>query len=329
MVSAADPAEPFVATVPRALDGMRVDRAVSILTGISRSEAANLVDGGGVHIDGRPAMQRSSPLRAGSELTVDLPGGPAPPEPDAAVPFEVVYDDADLVVVDKPAGVVVHPGAGSHHATLIAGLLARYPDISVLSAVSDPSRPGVVHRIDKGTSGLLVVARSPVAYGSLVAQMGARTVGRRYLALVAGLLSDDRGVVDAPVGRSNRTPTKMAVTPTGRPARTRYAVLDRVERLFAKGGWVTRPSSFVACTLETGRTHQIRVHFAAIGHPVVGDDRYGSAAARGLLAPGRLFLHAAELSINHPATGDRMTWSSPLPQDLRAVLGGAGTPDPG
>jgi 23S rRNA pseudouridine1911/1915/1917 synthase len=314
----------LVARVPQALAGVRVDRAISILTGLSRSEAAALVEGGCVLVDGRPVVRRSAPLEVGSELVVYLPEKAARLEPDRSVPFDVVYEDRDLVVVDKPAGVVVHPGAGTRAGTLIAGLVARYPDIGDLASVSDHLRPGVVHRLDKGTSGLLVVARSAVAYRSLVAQMGARTVGRRYLALVAGTVPDERGVVDAPIGRSARTPTKMAVTPAGRPARTRYVVVERCLRLFDGTGWTERPATLLACTLETGRTHQIRVHFAAIGHPVVGDDRYGgSTATRGVLAAGRLFLHAAELSIDHPVSGTRMTWTSPLPADLRLVLEGA------
>lgn len=318
--------EPFVARVPQALAGMRVDRAVSILTGVSRSEAAALVAGGRVAVDGRPVVQRSAALAAGSELTVALPAHAAALEPDATVPFEVVYEDPDLVVVDKPAGVVVHPGAGSPNGTLIAGLLSRYPDIGALGSLSDPARPGVVHRLDKGTSGLLVVARTPVAYRSLVAQMGARTVGRRYLALVAGDVADDRGVVDAPIGRSARTPTRMAVTPTGRPARTRYVVVQRVDRLFVKGSWTARRASLLACTLETGRTHQIRVHLAAIGHSVIGDDRYGAPSTRGVLEAGRLFLHAAELSIDHPVSGARLSWSSALAPELREVLEGPPSP---
>ena len=317
-----DPPGPFAAAVPQALAGVRVDRAVSILTGLSRSQAAGLVAAGRVLVDGRPVAQRSAPLEAGSRLVVELPKEAVPLEPDPSVPFEVVYEDEDLVVVDKPAGVVVHPGAGTHGGTLIAGLLARYPDIGALASVSDPVRPGVVHRLDKGTSGLLVVARSAVAYRSLVAQMGARSAGRRYLALVAGTVPDDRGVVDAPVGRSTRTPTKMAVTPAGRPARTRYVVVGRAHRLFDGREWGDRPATLLTCTLETGRTHQIRVHLAAIGHPVVGDDRYGARAARGVLAPGRLFLHATELSIEHPVSGIDKTWTSPLPADLRVVLRG-------
>ncbi len=318
-----DPPGQLVVRVPETLAGVRVDRAVSVLTGVSRSEAVDLVDAGRVLVDGRAVERRSAPLLAGSELTVALPEASPPLEPDGSVSFDVVYEDRDLVVVDKPPGVVVHPGAGTRGGTLIAGLLARYPDMATLAAVSDPIRPGVVHRLDRGTSGLLVVARSVVAYRSLVAQMGARTVGRRYLALVAGTLPDERGVVDAPVGRSTRTPTKMAVTPAGRPARTRYVVVERYDRLFDGDRWAELPASLLACVLETGRTHQIRVHFAAIGHPVVGDDRYGTRATQGVLAQGRLFLHAAELSIDHPVSGDRMTWTSPLPADLRVVLEGA------
>lgn len=318
-----DPPVAFAASVPQALAGVRVDRAVSILTGVSRSEAAALVAEGRVRVDGHPVVQRSSSLAAGTELTVELSSAAVTLEPDASVPFDVVYEDPDLVVVDKPAGVVVHPGAGTHGGTLIAGVVARYPDVDALAAISDPARPGIVHRLDKGTSGLLVVARSPIAYRSLVAQMGARTVGRRYLALVAGVVPDARGVIDAPIGRSTRTPTKMAVTPSGRPARTRYVVVERVDRLFEpRNGWAMRPASLLACTLETGRTHQIRVHFAAIGHPVLGDDRYGAGVTQGVLARGRLFLHAAELSIDHPVSGARMTWTSPLPADLGVVLEG-------
>ena len=317
-----EPQAPLVVTVPQALAGMRLDRAVSVLTGLSRSAAAALVDCGRVRVDGRPVVHRSAPLAAGSELLAQLPAVSVPLEPDASVPFEVLYEDGDLVVVDKPAGVVVHPGAGTREGTLIAGLLARHPEIADLGSISDPARPGVVHRLDKGTSGLLVVAMSAVAYRSLVAQMSARAVGRRYLALVTGIVADDRGIVDAPVGRSARTPTKMAVTPAGRAARTGYAVVGRFDHLFGPLGRVTRPASLLACTLETGRTHQIRVHLAAIGHPVVGDDRYGAQSPR-VLPAGRVFLHATALSISHPVTGAPMSWTSPLPPDLRAVLEGA------
>jgi 23S rRNA pseudouridine1911/1915/1917 synthase len=315
----------FVATVPEALAGMRVDRVVSMLAGVSRAAARDLVAGGHVFVAGRPVRQRSTAVAAGSELAVEQCASRTALEPDVTVPFEVVHADADLVVVEKPPGVVVHPGAGQSGGTLIAGLVSRFPDISALSSISDPARPGVVHRLDKGTSGLLVVARTARAYRALVAQMGARSVGRRYLALVTGTVAEERGLVDAPIGRSTRTPTKMAVTPAGRPARTRYAVEARAERLFVRGEWTRRRATLLACTLETGRTHQIRVHLAAVGHPVIGDDRYGSASTRGVLAPGRLFLHASALSFDHPASGERMSWRSPLPVDLREVLEGTST----
>jgi 23S rRNA pseudouridine1911/1915/1917 synthase len=318
----AEGVEPYVVTVPGSLDGVRVDRAVAMLTGVTRSVAAGLVAGGQVHVDGRAVALRSAPLVAGTELRVVLPRAPAAAlTPDSAVPFTVVYEDPSLVVVDKPAGVVVHPGAGNRTGTLIAGLLARFPDIAALAeGAADAQRPGIVHRIDRGTSGLLVVARTPEAYRDLVRQMGERTVGRRYLALVARHVPDSRGVVEAPIGRSTRTPVLMTVSAAGRPARTAYDVLTRLDVVTGVSGPVDVAATFLACTLDTGRTHQIRVHLSAIGHPVLGDDRYGRPPA-GVLPPGRLFLHAAELAIDHPATGERMAWTSALPPDLASVLG--------
>jgi 23S rRNA pseudouridine1911/1915/1917 synthase len=298
-------------TVPALLDGVRVDRAVAMLAEVSRAQAAALVSAGRVRVDGQVVGARSQLLRSGSSLEIDAVGEETVLEAEPDVAFDVVYEDDQLVVVDKPAGLVVHPGAGRRHGTLASGLLARYPD---LASVGDPSRPGIVHRLDRGTSGLLVVARTEVAYRSLVAQLSARTASRRYLALAAGEVGEDRGVVEAPVGRSNRTPTRMAVLRDGRPARTRYQTLRRyLEPL---------PSTLLAVALDTGRTHQIRVHLAAIGHPVVGDDRYGPGGRVGgsLLPAGRLFLHAAELTLDHPITGERAGWRSPLPADLGSLL---------
>jgi 23S rRNA pseudouridine1911/1915/1917 synthase len=315
----------FVVTVPGALDGVRVDRAVAMLTGVTRSVAADLVATGRVQVEGRPVGAGRTPLVAGQRLTVELlPSPPIGLSPDPLVPFAVVHEDPTFVVVDKPPGVVVHPGAGNPTGTLIAGLLHRFPDIAALGeGPSDPQRPGIVHRIDRGTSGLLIVARTADAYRDLVSQMGARAVGRRYLALVAGHVPDARGVVEAPIGRSSRTPALMTVSASGRPARTSYEVLERLEVLAGVRGPMGAPATLLACTLDTGRTHQIRVHLSAIGHPVVGDDRYGRPPA-GVLPSGRLFLHAAELAIDHPVTGLRMAWTSPLPPDLRSVVGGAG-----
>jgi 23S rRNA pseudouridine1911/1915/1917 synthase len=201
----------------------------------------------------------------------------------------------------------VHPGAGNARGTMVAGLLARYPE---LAGVGEPERPGIVHRLDKGTSGLLVVARTQDAYESLVEQLSSRSVERRYLTLVWGCPEPATGVVDAPIGRSRRDPTRMTVSATGREARTRYEVRERF----------TEPivASLVECKLETGRTHQIRVHLAAIGRPVVGDPRY--KGARASFKTPRMFLHAHTLAFDHPATGERVSFTAPLPADLQSVL---------
>jgi 23S rRNA pseudouridine1911/1915/1917 synthase len=307
--------ERVVTVVPGLLDGVRVDRAVAMLTGLSRTAAAELIAADGVDVDGRPVGARSEPLVAGAVLEVRLPpvpGAGIAAEPDVA--FTVVYEDDAIIVVDKPPGLVVHPGAGRPVGTLAAGLLARYPE---LAGVGDPDRPGIVHRLDRGTSGLLVVARTEAARLALVDQLRQRTVERRYLGLVAGSVADEHGVVDAPIGRSTRTPTRMTVSSQGRPARTSFSVVERIaEPLVA---------TLLDLTLDSGRTHQIRVHMAAIGHPVVGDDRYsgprGGRVGGALLAPGRLFLHAAVLGIVHPSSGRHLRWTSPLPDDLVAVTG--------
>jgi len=231
--------------------------------------------------------------------------GPAP-DPDVGVP--VVYADADVIVVDKPSGLVVHPGAGHDGGTLVNGLVAVFPE---LRGVGDLHRPGVVHRLDKDTSGLLVVARTPAAHQSLTAQLKSRSVQRRYLALVWGRVAAAQGLIDAPIGRSARTPTKMAVSTKGREARTAYEVIAAY----------TDPAelTLLRCRLETGRTHQIRVHLAAIGHPVVGDSRYGGRHEPLADVP-RFFLHAEHLAFTHPVTGDELAFDSPLPEDLKGIV---------
>ncbi|HMD45680.1 MAG TPA: RluA family pseudouridine synthase [Acidimicrobiales bacterium] len=302
-----------VVTVPPLLAGVRVDRAVAMLAGVSRASAATMVAEGRVRVDGRAVTTRSTPLTEGSVLEMEVGDTPAVAlEPEPGIDPHVVHADADVVVVDKPAGLVVHPGAGRARGTLAGALLARYPDLAdlVAAGLSDPGRPGIVHRLDRGTSGLLVVARSRRAVESLIDQLSSRSVERTYVALVRGEVPDDRGVVDAPIGRSTRQPTLMSVSARGRPARTGYEVLRRTA-----GG---EPTSLLEVHLETGRTHQIRVHMAAIGHPVVGDDRYGRPDGR--LEAGRLFLHAARLAFVHPGTGARVEWRSPLPDDLAALV---------
>ncbi len=293
-------------TVPRALDGERVDRVVAFMTGLPRSEVAELVSGGRVRVGGAAVTTRSRRVIEGDVVEVDVPeGSVAGLVGDASVDVPVVHVDDQVIVVDKPAGLVVHPGAGQRSGTLVHGLLHRFPD---LAGVGAPERPGIVHRLDKGTSGLLVVARTPEALADLQAQLKARDVERRYLTLVLGEVSEGTGVVDAPVGRSTRQPTRMAVTARGRPARTRYEVVERYTDPV--------PATLLECRLESGRTHQVRVHLAAIGHPVAGDTRYGRGDA---LAMNRPFLHAHELAFDHPADGGRRRFTSPLPADLEQV----------
>lgn len=295
--------------VPAALDGQRIDRVVAMLTGLSRTEAADLVRAGAVEVDGKVASRGADRLREGQHVRFEPPEpvAEARPEPELDVEVPVIHVDDHVVVVDKPAALVVHPGAGHVHGTLVSGLLARFPE---MAEVGDPLRPGIVHRLDRGTSGLLVAARTPVAYDSLVAQLSARTVARRYRTLVWGHPESPRGLIDAPIGRSPKHPTKMAVTSNGKEARTRYEVVSRHAE--------PSPTAVLTCRLETGRTHQIRVHLAAIGHSVVGDDRYDGV--RQTLPMERPFLHAEHLGFDHPATGEPLAFDSPLPADLAAVL---------
>jgi 23S rRNA pseudouridine1911/1915/1917 synthase len=263
-----------------------------------------------VSVDGTVATSGRVRLDEGALVEVDpatIPRAAPPPRSDDRVVFDVVHADETVIVVDKPPGLVVHPGAGHPAGTLVNGLLSRFPD---LAGVGDPSRPGIVHRLDAGSSGLLVVARTDAAAASLVEQFRTRVAGRRYDAVVWGHPEAAHGIVDAPIGRDPADPLKMAVVVTGKPARTEYLVTDRY----------TVPAGLarLTCTLETGRTHQIRVHLASVGHPLVGDPTYGER--RTTLGLARPFLHAAELSFDHPASGTRMTFRTPLPPDLATFL---------
>ena len=297
-------------TLPDGLDGERLDRVVAMVTGCSRSEAAHLVANEQVLVDGQPATTRSTKVRAGQVVEIDDSGLEVEEvvEADASIELAVVHEDPDVVVVDKPAGLVVHPGSGNPAGTLVNAALSRWPE---MAEAGDTARPGVVHRIDQGTSGLLVLARTPLAYDSLVAQFSARSVQREYLALCWGQLEPAQGMIDAPIGRSQRDPTRMTVTNTGREARTRYEVVERF----------THPAdlTLASCRLETGRTHQIRVHLNAIGHPIVGDRQYGGS--RENLPCSRPWLHATRLGFEHPTSGEHLSFHSELPADLTEVLG--------
>jgi 23S rRNA pseudouridine1911/1915/1917 synthase len=294
--------------IPAALAGERLDRVVSLITDVSRSAASALVAAGGATVDGVVETSGKVRLREGQSVSVDLAHLPvvSPPSADPTLDVTVVYEDADVIVVDKSPGIVVHPSPGHDSGTLVNGLLARYPEIA---DVGESFRPGIVHRLDVGTSGLLVVARTSRAHEALVAALAARDVGREYLALVWGHLESSSSVIDAPIGRDPRDPTKMAVTRDGKSARTHVELISRHE---------APEVSAVQCTLETGRTHQIRVHLAAIGHPVVGDATYGGA--RSALRAPRPMLHARRLEFVHPTTGETVVVESAVPDDMAAVL---------
>jgi 23S rRNA pseudouridine1911/1915/1917 synthase len=305
-------AEPFLSEeVPEALAGERLDRLVSILTGCSRAEAVELVHAGAVLVDGRPAPKSSLRVSVGDrvELLDDPHREEQPPLADPTVVVPVVYADEQVIVIDKPAGLVVHPAPGHSEGTLVNGLIAAFPE---LADVGEPMRPGIVHRLDRGTSGLMVVARTQGALDELRAQMEARHVQRTYTALVWGHLEHPRGVIDAPIGRSRRHPLRMAVAEDGKQARTRYSV----DRSFSEPAAL----DLLTCELETGRTHQIRVHLRSIGHPVVGDGLYGGRRSR--IPADRPFLHARRLVFAHPLSGEEMAFESPLAPDLEAVLAG-------
>lgn len=299
----------YVEEIPPALEGERLDRFVAMITGRSRADAALLVDAGLVQIDGTPITVRSRKLHDGEVVVIEAAevSGPVALQGDESVDVPIVHVDEHLIVVDKPADLVVHPGAGNELGTLAQGLLARFPE---LAGVGQPDRPGIVHRLDRGTSGLLAVARTTEAYEALVAALAARSVGRHYAALALGHPESPRGVIDAPIGRSTREPTRMAVSAEGRDARTHYEVQQRFDEPFE--------ASLLHCRLETGRTHQIRVHLAAIDHPVVGDVRYGGTHPA--FTVGRPFLHAARLVLRHPVSGVELAFEAPLPADLQTAL---------
>ncbi len=296
----------IVETVPAALDGQRLDRIVALIADLSRADAAKTIDAGGVRVDGEAAPSGKVRLVEGQRIELDPDAFPVDeaPAPDPTVEFGIVHVDDAVVVVDKPPGLVVHPGAGNPDGTLVNGLLARFPD---LAEVGDPMRPGIVHRLDAGSSGLLVVARSEEAYGSLVGQFADHSATRRYDAVVWGVPDAPHGIIDAPIGRSRSDPLRMAVTADGRHARTDYQVVGS----YRAPAEVSR----LQCRLETGRTHQIRVHLSSINHPLVGDPVYGQR--RPVLGLTRPFLHAAELAFVHPETGETVSFESPLAADLQ------------
>ncbi|MBV8627646.1 MAG: RluA family pseudouridine synthase [Paraburkholderia sp.] len=310
---------PRVVQVPDELAGERLDKVLAkVFPEFSRSRLQSWIEADRVRVDGASAKIRQPvPLGATIELVPDLlPEQLAfAPEP---VPLEIVYEDDTLVVINKPAGLVVHPAAGNWGGTVLNGLLHRYG-----AAAAGLPRAGIVHRLDKETSGLMVVARTLAAQTDLVRQLQARTVKRRYLALVWGNMPDE-GTIDAPIGRDPRERTRMAVVTgaSGKPARTHFRRVDSAV-------WERQPVSAIHCDLETGRTHQIRVHCAHIGHPLLGDPVYGRARGKRSVTPlpdgfARQALHAWRLGLIHPQTGRAMQWRADVPDDMAALSAALG-----
>jgi len=302
--SAFVPADRLELTVPQSLAGSRLDRFLAGPLG-SRTAAQTLIDDGRVRVNGHPRPKRHL-LTAGDVVEAEVTPRPGdepatrPEGPDERAPFTLVYEDEHLLVVDKPAGVVVHPARGHWTGTLAQALADR-------AGGGDEFRPGIVHRLDRDTSGLLVVARTDDVHRALKLTLAARRLTREYVALVDGHPSARTGTIDAPIGRDRRDRLKISLdTAVPRSARTHFELVELLPS-----------TALLRVTLETGRTHQIRVHLAAIGHPVAGDPVYGTAGSWGLT---RQFLHAQRLSFAHPVTGEVIDVASPLPSDLKEAL---------
>jgi len=299
--------EPAPATfaIPPECAGLRLDAALArVFPEHSRSRLQSWLKEGRIRLDGAAADAKRK-VFGGETISLDAPPPPAETAQQAEdIELDIVFEDSHLLVIDKPAGLVVHPGSGNWSGTMMNALLHHSPQLAHVP------RAGIVHRLDKDTSGLLVVAKTLAAQTDLVRQLQARSVRRHYLALALGKVARD-GTVDAPIGRHPVQRTKMAVVGGGRDARTHYAVRERFSH-----------ATLVECRLETGRTHQIRVHMALIGHPLVGDPAYGRAKSGDarLDAFPRQALHAWRLALIHPATGEEMAWESPLPPDMAGLL---------
>ncbi len=307
----------FADAVTAQESGTRLDVWLSArLPDLSRTRIKALVESGLVLVEGR-RVKAAHRLKPAERVEARVP--PLPPEEllPEAIPLRVVFEDEQVLVVDKPAGMVTHPGAGQSAGTLAAAALAH---CSGMAGVGGPRRPGIVHRLDKGTSGLVVLAKTPEAYDALTAQLARRSVARRYLCLVHGQVTPSSGIVDKPIARDERSRVRMAVARPGKGKRavTRFRVLERFPA-----------ATLLECRLETGRTHQIRVHLASLGHPLLGDRTYGGRqegrTADPVLAElitqlGGVALHAAGLSFAHPVTGERVELVSPLPDRIERLL---------
>ena len=318
-----------VRTVAVTSGGQRLDRTLADALGdLSRSRLKVLIESGAVSLEGTPVREPSRKVRAGETFRVDLPD-PTPAEPAAqAIPLTILYEDNDVIVIDKPAGLVVHPAPGNPDRTLVNALIAHCgPEFGndSLTGIGGVRRPGIVHRLDKDTSGVMVAAKNAVAHAALTAQFAARSTGRSYLALTHGVPRPAKGRIEGNIGRSSRNRKKMAVVGRGgKPAITHYETQARY------GDPAEPLASLLRCRLETGRTHQIRVHLAHIGHPLVGDPQYGRRMRRTKAANAeavamlnefsRQALHAETLAFDHPSRPDRLEFSAIIPPDFRALI---------
>lgn len=301
--------------VAQELCGTRLDVFVSQQADLSRSAAVKLIESDAVSVNGRPAEKKLR-LNAGDTVELNIPtAAPYDEVVPQDIPLDIVYEDADIAVINKPEGMVVHPAAGNPDGTLVNAIMFHCKDS--LSGIGGVMRPGIVHRIDKDTSGLLVIAKNDSAHLSLAAQLKTHTVSRIYYAIVVGNFKDDGGTVDAPIGRHPVDRKRMAVFPRGddraREAVTHFTVLERYEGF-----------CLVRCQLETGRTHQIRVHMAHRGHPILGDEVYGGDKTKFFAHNKAIIhgqcLHAKELSLIHPSTNTEMTFNSPLPENMLELI---------
>lgn len=296
--------ETFKFFIDEKYDKTRLDVAVSELSGFTRSRVKSLLLSGNVSVNGEPEKSGKT-LKTGDTVVLVVPDlKPVDLEPNHDIPLNIVYEDDDLLVINKQRGLTVHAGAGTGNDTLVNALLAR---VTNLSGINGEIRPGIVHRIDKNTTGLLVVAKNDEAHRILSSEIEKKDCKRIYFAILEGVVKEDIGTIDAPIGRDKKDRKKMAVVGGGRSATTDFTVLERFER-----------NTFCRFSLRTGRTHQIRVHAKYIGHPVVGDPEYGYKSQR-FNVEGQL-LHAGELSFLHPKTGERLTFSAPLPEDFERIL---------
>lgn len=330
--------------VPADAAGLRLDRflAENGAVSLSRVRAQALIRDGRVRVNDRATPKPGATLRAGDVVAFEENDAVLPPDPGTAapagedIPLNILHEDADLLVLDKPPGLVVHPAAGNYTGTLVNALVHHLGGEDRLSGVGGPGRPGIVHRLDKDTSGCLVVAKNDETHRALSAQFAGRTTEKRYLALVLGVPKPAAGTIDAPIGRHPVDRKRMAVVAAagrGRSARTDW----RVERMLEAGGWrlddrtretaphpklhhpasgIQHPASLLSCRLHTGRTHQIRVHLAHLGHPILGDALYGGAVASRVAA--RQMLHAWQLGFRHPRTGENVRYRASPPADFQA-----------